>query len=248
MSESSSPFDQHHEFLDFFLQSFSFEQKAKHHVEESSGKKGRRRTFDSGTEVDMFDIKRFERESISHVGFGYIMQPKELPDWVGIPISQTLRNRRETASKTHRRVLVCDTEKTICFQASRDRCERQDRVHVLGHQCVEYRINLQRKSWITTIFRFPIIGTSRKFSKFVSMIEISTPQTSFQNYHGQLCHSTSLCRSGWTLWKGNSSDSIVSVWVSSKLNVTACDLSTLEELTTSPFSGESSWSCQGSST
>ena len=46
-----------HEFPNVFLQPFSLEQKAKHHVEESSGKKGRRRTCGSKTEVSMFGIK-----------------------------------------------------------------------------------------------------------------------------------------------------------------------------------------------
>ena len=102
MSESSSPFDQHHEFLYVFLQSFSFEQKARHHVEESSGKRGRRRTFDSGTEVDMFDIKKFERESISHVGFGYIMQPRE--SQIGLEFRSL--KRWEIGARQHRKLIV----------------------------------------------------------------------------------------------------------------------------------------------
>ena len=66
--------------------------KAEHHVEESSGKKDRRRACGGEIETDerndnfserfgCFEqpgelvIKKFERESISHVRFGYIIQP-----------------------------------------------------------------------------------------------------------------------------------------------------------------------------
>ena len=38
-----------------------------------------------------FDIKKFDRESISHVGFGYNIQSGEWQNWVGILISQALR-------------------------------------------------------------------------------------------------------------------------------------------------------------
>ena len=67
-----------------------------------------------------FDIEKFERESFSHVGFVYIIQSGE-SDWVGILISQALRDRCETELKTHRRVLKCRTEVTIRFQVPRDR-------------------------------------------------------------------------------------------------------------------------------
>ena len=50
--------NQRHEFLDVFLQPFSFDQKAKHYVEESSGKENRRRTCGSETEVHMFGVKK----------------------------------------------------------------------------------------------------------------------------------------------------------------------------------------------
>ena len=49
-----------------------------HHVEESSGKKVRRRACGGEIEASEFDIKKFELESIAHVGFGYLIQPGEL--------------------------------------------------------------------------------------------------------------------------------------------------------------------------
>ena len=52
--------------------------KGEHHVEQSSGKKDRRRACGGEIEASEFYIKKFERESISHVGFGYIPQPGEL--------------------------------------------------------------------------------------------------------------------------------------------------------------------------
>ena len=60
------------------MQPFSFNSKTKHHVEESSGKKDRRRACGGKTEASDFDIKKFERESIFHVRFAYIIQPGEL--------------------------------------------------------------------------------------------------------------------------------------------------------------------------
>ena len=76
--ESSSSFVQHHQFLDVFLQPFSFNLKAEHLVEESSGKKDRRRARDGKIKASKFDIKKFEPKTTSHVGFGYIIQPVEL--------------------------------------------------------------------------------------------------------------------------------------------------------------------------
>ena len=63
----------------FFLHPFSFKKKTEHHVEESSGKKDRRRACGGETKASELDIKKFERESISHVGFGCIIQPEEVP-------------------------------------------------------------------------------------------------------------------------------------------------------------------------
>ena len=54
-----------------------------------------------------FDFKKFERESISHVGFWYIVPPGENADWVGILTSQALRKE----AKTQRQVLKRDTER-----------------------------------------------------------------------------------------------------------------------------------------
>ena len=45
---------QHHELLDVFLQTFSFVQKAEDHVEQSSGKKDRRRTYGVNIDTGMF--------------------------------------------------------------------------------------------------------------------------------------------------------------------------------------------------
>ena len=70
---------QHHEFLDVFLQPFSSnEEKAEHNVEESSGKKDRRRACGDEIKAGECHIKKFERESISHLGFGYIIQLGEV--------------------------------------------------------------------------------------------------------------------------------------------------------------------------
>ena len=52
--------------------------KPEHHVQECWGKQDRRRTCGDETEVSMFGIMKFERESISHIGFGYIIQTGEL--------------------------------------------------------------------------------------------------------------------------------------------------------------------------
>ena len=49
--------------------------KIEHHVGESWGKKDRRRACGGEIEASEFDIKKFERESISHVGFGCMIQP-----------------------------------------------------------------------------------------------------------------------------------------------------------------------------
>ena len=76
--EPSSSFVQHHEFLDVFLLPFSFNSKAKHHVEESSGKKDKRRACGGKIEASKFVFKKFERESTSHVGCGNIIKPGEL--------------------------------------------------------------------------------------------------------------------------------------------------------------------------
>ena len=93
--ESSSSFVQHHEFLDVFLQPSFFTEKAEHHVEESTGKKDRRRAFGGKIETSEFDIKKFECESISHVGFGYIVHPSGLQIGIGILITSTEKSGRD---------------------------------------------------------------------------------------------------------------------------------------------------------
>ena len=50
-----------------------------------------------------------------------------IADWIGILISQVLRNQDETEAKTQRQVLKCGTEMTILFQVPRDRDERNQR-------------------------------------------------------------------------------------------------------------------------
>ena len=54
---SSSSTVEHHEFLDVFLQPFSFEQKEECHVQEISGKYGQRRFGSGETETDEFGVK-----------------------------------------------------------------------------------------------------------------------------------------------------------------------------------------------
>ena len=93
---------------------------------------------------------------------------------------------------------------------------------------------------------------SYKILLFLS--RFSTQESSFPHHRWQEYHFIPLpfVELDELFWKRNSSDSIVPVAstheFSSMLGVIACDLSTLVELTISPFSGESSWSCQGSST
>ena len=91
--ESSSSFVQHHEISDAFLQPFSFNEEAEHHVVECSGKKARRRARSGEIEASEFDIKRFERESITHVGFGVHHTAGRIADWFGILISHALGDR-----------------------------------------------------------------------------------------------------------------------------------------------------------
>ena len=105
----------------FFLQPFSFNWKAENHVEESSGKKDRRRTCGGEIKASEFDIKKFKRESISHVGFGYFKQPGEL------------QIALEIWSHKHWEVRP----------VPRDRGERWISVQVPGNRGVKYRINLQ---------------------------------------------------------------------------------------------------------
>ena len=55
---------------------FQFE-TAEHHVE-GSGKKDRKRTSGGEIEASVFEIKKFEREAISHVGSRYTVQPGDM--------------------------------------------------------------------------------------------------------------------------------------------------------------------------
>ena len=48
---------EHHEFLNVFLQPFSFKEKAECHVQESSGKYSERRFGSGETETDEFGVK-----------------------------------------------------------------------------------------------------------------------------------------------------------------------------------------------
>ena len=50
--------------------------------------------------------------------------PWGVADWVGILISQALRNQGETEVNTQRQVLKCGTEMTTLFRVPRDRGER----------------------------------------------------------------------------------------------------------------------------
>ena len=94
--EPSSSFVQLHEFLDVFLQQFPFEQKAKHHVEECSGKVIRRRTCDSEAEVGMFGVKKpAERKANLFVKFGCFRRPGE--SRVGLDVC--FRECRETCAR-----------------------------------------------------------------------------------------------------------------------------------------------------
>ena len=75
--ESSSSFVQHHEYLAFFLQQFSFEQKAERHDEESLRKR-RRRTCRSDTVVSVFGVKKPpERKANLFLRFGCFIRPRE---------------------------------------------------------------------------------------------------------------------------------------------------------------------------
>ena len=62
-----------------------------------------------------------------------------IADWVGILISQALRDQDETETKTQRQVLKC-TEMTIFFQVPRNRCERWKSAltyREIGPRCAE---------------------------------------------------------------------------------------------------------------
>ena len=60
-----------------FLQDFSSSQEAEHHVEESSGKKDRRRACGGDIKASKVDIEKFERETIPFDGFWCFTQPCE---------------------------------------------------------------------------------------------------------------------------------------------------------------------------
>ena len=141
----SSAYVQH--FFCFLAVFFFF--KAEHHVEETSGKKGRRRACGAKIKASDFDIKKFERESISHVGFGYIIQPGE----VQIGLEFWSHNRWE-----------------ICARQSRKFSIKFSSVAPRG---VKNRINLYRWSWATTISWSPILDTLRKSSRKFDTVESS---------------------------------------------------------------------------
>ena len=76
----SSSFVLHHEFLDVVLQPFSFEQKAEHHVEESSGMRDRRRACGTETEVGMLCFKKptepSQASSLDSDAFNILVNPQ----------------------------------------------------------------------------------------------------------------------------------------------------------------------------
>ena len=95
-------------FLYVFLHPFSFKQEAEHHIEESSVQEGQEKS-----------LWWQNQSGVNHTA-------RRITDWVGILISQALRNRCETESKTHRRVLKCRTEKsTMLKRAQRVLCQRE---------------------------------------------------------------------------------------------------------------------------
>ena len=102
----SSSFVQHHELSDVFLQPVSFEQKAEHHVEESSGKDNRRGTCGSETEVSMFDTKKpTERKAKPLLQNRLLHTARGIKSWAEILFQGARGNLCETGSRTQQRIL-----------------------------------------------------------------------------------------------------------------------------------------------
>ena len=140
--QPSSSFVQHNEIFDVFLQPFSFEQKAKLHVEESSGKENRRRTCGSEAEVGMFGVRKPTlRKANLFVRFGCFIRPGEsCMSWVGILFPGTQGNQRETGSRAQQLLLESGKNMIIRFSVQGNLCRGQ--------------------GWTTTICKSPTNDTS----------------------------------------------------------------------------------------
>ena len=161
--EPSFSFVQHHEFHDVFLQQFSFNAKAKHHVEKSSGKKDRRRTCGIKIMTSMFGIKKPERESISQLGFGWFIQLGE--SRVG---SEFCFNKRwETSAGKVQNPAASSQEwqrDDNPFSSAGTPVRVRVSVQAQGDLCEGSRTNLQGRSWTTTIYKSPTTNTLEKES------------------------------------------------------------------------------------
>ena len=88
----------------------------------------------SASQSHMLDSGRSCSPKNCRLDWNYDLTSTEKSDWVGILISQALRNQSESEAKTQRQLLKCGTETSILFQVPRDR----------ENWGVKYRINLQK--------------------------------------------------------------------------------------------------------
>ena len=113
-------------------------------------------------------IKKFLRESVSRVGFGYINQRGEIADRVGVLISQALGNQGETETNKFSLKFSNVTEMTILLQVPRDRGERWISVRTLRDPLVKCRTTLQRWSWTTTVSGSPLLDTRARLQDWMA--------------------------------------------------------------------------------
>ena len=121
----------------FSCSHFLSTQEAEHHVEESSGTKDRRRACGGEIKASEFDCKKFDRESISQVGFGCVILPRELQ----IRLEFCSHQHWQFGARQSRKLSVMFSSVAQRWQSVfknwENRYERWISVQALGNLCAE---------------------------------------------------------------------------------------------------------------